>query len=305
MSRAENKIIKQIGELKKKHRAIILAHNYQLPEVQDIADYCGDSLELSRIAAKAKARMVVFCGARFMAETASILCPDKKVIMPDRNAGCPMADMLTVKELRDLKQKHPQATVVAYVNTSAEVKAESDVCCTSANAVSVVNALREKKEIIFIPDKYLADFVSRKTARKLIVWDGFCPVHVKILPGDIKREKGLHPEACVIVHPECLPGVIALASAALSTSQMCNFVKTNQAKEFIIGTETGMIYRLKKENPGKEFYPAKNEAVCWDMKHTTIKDVLGALEGLRFEVGVPEEIRCRARRAIERMVKIL
>jgi quinolinate synthase len=304
MRELENNIVNKIEGLKKRHKAIILAHNYQLPEVQDIADYCGDSLELSRIAAKTKAEVVVFCGVHFMAETASILCPEKKILIPDINAGCPMADMLTAEELIRLKQQYPRATVVAYVNTSAAVKAESDVCCTSANAVAVVNALKDKKEIIFVPDKYLADFVSHKTGRKLIVWDGLCPVHANILPEDIKRQKQLHPQACVIVHPECLPEVIALASGVLSTSQMCKFAKSNSAREFIIGTEIGMLYRLKKENPKKEFYPARKEAICTDMRRITIKGVLEALEEFKFEVRVPEEIRRRARRAIERMIDI-
>jgi len=305
MSQLEDKINREIKRLKKKRRALILAHNYQLPEVQDIADYCGDSLELSRIAAKTKARIVVFCGVHFMAETASILCPEKKILMPDIESGCPMADMITAEELKRLKKQHPLATVVGYVNTSAEVKAELDICCTSANAVAVINALSGTKEIIFVPDKNLADFVSRKTGRKFIVWDGFCPVHVKILPEDIKRAKRFHPRACVIVHPECLPEVIALSSAALSTSQMCRFAKTHQTKEFVIGTEVGLIYRLKKDNPKKEFYPATERAACPDMKRTTIKSILQALEELKFEVRVSDKIRCKAIRAIEKMIEII
>lgn len=310
MSEFEDKIIREIKKLKKKRKAIILAHNYQLPEVQDIADYSGDSLELSRIAAKSDAGVVVFCGVHFMAETASILCPRKKILLPDASAGCPMADMVTAEDIKKLKQRHPKAVVVAYVNTSAEVKAESDICCTSANAVAVVSAVAkdlargEKNEIIFVPDKNLADFVSRKTGRKLIAWDGFCPVHVKILPGDIKRARRFHSPACVIVHPECLPDVTALSSAALSTGQMCRFAKVNPAREFIVGTEVGLIYRLKEDNPGKEFYPVTEKAVCPDMKRISIRSVLGALEELKFEVRVPEETRRLARRAIERMMKI-
>jgi len=196
-------IASRIKRLKQKRKAVILAHNYQLPEVQDVADYRGDSLELSRIAAKTDAEVIVFCGVHFMAETASILCPDKKVIMPDANAGCPMAKMITAADLKRIKKEHPKAVVIGYVNTSAEVKAELDVCCTSTNAVAVVNAFKEKEEIIFVPDKYLADFVSKRTGRKLISWSGFCPTHIKILPEDIKREKRFHPQAKVIVHPEC------------------------------------------------------------------------------------------------------
>lgn len=295
----------KIAKLKKERSAIILSHNYQLPEVQDVADYRGDSLELSRIAAKTDAKVIVFCGVHFMAETASILCPDKKVIMPDIHSGCPMANMITAKDLKKLKEKYPKAAVVGYVNTSAEVKAELDVCCTSTNAVSVVNALKDKPEIIFVPDKYLADFVSRKTGRKLISWNGFCPTHVKILPEDIKREKKFHPKAKVIVHPECLPEVITLADAALSTSQMCKFARETDAEEIIVGTEVGLIYRLKKDNPTKEFYPVSEAAVCPNMKRTTQEKILWALEELKEEVRVSDEIRRRAKKAIDRMLEII
>lgn len=295
----------KIAELKKKRDAVILVHNYQLPEVQDVADYRGDSLELSRIAAKTDAKIIVFCGVHFMAETASILCPDKLVIMPDINAGCPMANMMSAEQLRKLKKEHPKAVSVGYVNTSAEVKAELDVCCTSTNAVAVVNALKDKEEIIFVPDKYLADYVSKKTGRKLIAWNGFCPTHVRILPEDIKREKRFHPFAQVMVHPECLPGVVALADAALSTSQMAKFAKESPAKEFIVGTEVGLIYRLKQDNPEKEFYAASERAVCPNMKRTTQEKILWALEELKEEVSVDNDIRRRAKKAIDRMLEIL
>ncbi len=322
-------IEKKIRDLKKKLNAVILAHNYQLPEIQDIADFHGDSLELSRKAAKTDAEVIVFCGVYFMAETASILCPDKKIIMPDNLAGCPMANMITAADVRQLKEKHPGAAVVGYVNTPAEVKAELDVCCTSTNAVAVVNALKDYKEIIFVPDKYLADYVSRRTGRKLIhstslsispertissrigraegliSWNGFCPTHVKILPEDIKREKKFHPKAKVMAHPECLPAVLALADEALSTSQMCKFAKETTAKEIIVATEVGLIYRLKKDNPGKEFYPATEAAVCPNMKRTTQEKVLWALEELKEEVRVSDDIRSRARRAIDRMLEII
>jgi len=305
MIKEDKELVRKIKELKKKRNAIILAHNYQLPEVQDIADFRGDSLELSRIAAKTDARVIVFCGVYFMAETASILSPDKKVIMPDTSAGCPMANMMSADDLRMLKQKHPQAVAVGYVNTSAEVKAELDYCCTSTNAIAIVNALKDKKEIIFIPDKYLADYVSKKTGRKLIIWNGFCPTHVKILPEDLKREKKFHPKAKVMVHPECLSSVVALADAVLSTSQMAKFAKENPAKEFIVGTEAGLVYRLKQDNPDKEFYPASERAVCPNMKRTTQEKVLWALEELKDEVRVPDEIRKKARLAIERMLAIV
>ncbi len=295
----------RINKLKKKRNAVILVHNYQLPEVQEIADYRGDSLELSRIAAKTEAKVIVFCGVHFMAETAAILSPDKLVIMPDTGAVCPMANMMNDVQLRDLKKKHPQAVTVGYVNTSAAVKAELDICCTSTNAVAVVNALKDAKEIIFVPDKYLGDYVAKNTGRKLISWDGFCPTHIKITPEDIKREQKFHPQAKVIVHPECLPAVVAMADAALSTSQMCKFVKNDPAKEFIVGTEVGIIYRLKQDNPDKEFYAASERAVCPNMKRTTQEKVLWSLEELREEVKVSDNIRRRAQKAINRMLEII
>lgn len=310
MIKEDKELVAQIKELKKKRNAIILAHNYQLPEVQDIADFRGDSLELSRMAAKTDAKVIVFCGVYFMAETASILSPDKLVIMPDISAGCPMANMMSADDLRKLKAEHPQAVTVGYVNTSAEVKAELDYCCTSTNAIAVVNAVTKdcasggKKEIIFVPDKYLADYVSRNTGRKLISWHGFCPTHVKILPEDVKREKKFHPKAKVMVHPECLPSVVALADAVLSTSQMAKFAKENPAREFIVGTEAGLVYRLKQDNPDKEFYLASERAVCPNMKRTAQEKVLWALEELKEEVKVPENIRAKALLAIERMLKI-
>jgi len=296
---------RKIRELKKKRNAVILAHNYQLPEVQEVADYRGDSLELSRIAAETNARVIVFCGVHFMAQTACILSPQKKVIMPDINSGCPMANMITAQDLKELKKEHPEAVTIGYVNTSAEVKAELDYCCTSTNALAVVNALKGRKEIIFVPDKYLADFVAKRSGRKLISWGGYCPTHVKILPEDIKREKKFHPKALVLVHPECLKGVVALADAVLSTSQMSKFARESTAKEFIIGSEVGLIYRLKQDNLGKEFYPASERAVCPNMKRTTQEKILWALEEMREEVKVPEEIRLRARKAIDRMLEIV
>ncbi|MDP2831194.1 MAG: quinolinate synthase NadA [Candidatus Omnitrophota bacterium] len=311
MIKEDKRLVNKIKELKKKRNAIILAHNYQLPEVQDIADFRGDSLELSRIAAKTEAEVIVFCGVYFMAETAFILSPDKLVIMPDVSAGCPMANMMNADDLRKLKREHPGAVAVGYVNTSAAVKAELDYCCTSTNAVAIVNAITKnfasggEKEIIFVPDKYLADYVSKKSGRKLISWHGFCPTHVKILPEDLKREKKFHPQAKVMVHPECLASVVALADAVLSTSQMAKYASQDPAGEFIVGTESGLIYRLKQDNPTKEFYLASERAVCPNMKRTTQEKVLWALEELKDEVRVPEEIRKKARLAIERMLKII
>jgi len=305
IKKAATGLEEKIKQLKKERNAVILAHNYQLPEVQDVADFRGDSLELSRAAAKTEAKVIIFCGVYFMAETASILSPEKLVLMPDKNAGCPMANMLSAEELRKLKQEHPEASVVGYVNSSAEVKAELDYCCTSTNAVAVVNHLKDKKEIIFVPDKYLADFVAKKTGRSLITWNGFCPTHIKILPEDLKREKKFHPFAKVIVHPECLPQVVAMADAVLSTSQMAKFARETEAKEMIVGTEVGLIYRLKKDNPGKEFYPASERAVCPNMKRTTQDKILWSLEELKEEVKVPDDIRKRAKKAIDRMLEIV
>ena len=295
----------KILELKRSRNAVILAHNYQLGEIQDIADFVGDSLGLSIQASKTKAALIIFCGVRFMAETAKILSPEKKVIMPEVNAGCPMADMITAEGLRKLKAEHPQAKVVCYVNTSAEVKAESDICCTSANAVKVVNSLKDTDEIIFVPDKYLGLYVSTKvTGKKFIFWNGYCPTHLKILPQHIEKLKAEHPAAKVIVHPECRSEVIALADEVLSTEGMINFSKKTEAKEIIVGTEIGLLYRLRKENPNKIFYPASELAVCPNMKLTTLEKLLWSLEEEKTEITVSAEIINRARNAIQKMVEI-
>jgi len=299
-----SELIEKIQKLKRERNAVILVHNYQLPEVQDIADFRGDSLGLSQKASQTDAEIIVFCGVLFMAETAKILSPDKKVLIPEIKAGCPMADMITAQELLKLKKEHPEAMVVAYVNTTAEVKAEVDICCTSANALRIVNSLPEDKEIIFVPDKYLAHYVSTQTKRKLIPWEGYCPTHVKILPEDIIRQKKQHPQAEVIVHPECTPEVIKLADRALSTSGICKYAKGSEASEMIIGTEIGILHRLRKENPQKRFYPATDLAVCPNMKLITLEKVLWALEDLQYEVKIPENIRLRAKQSVERMLQI-
>ncbi|MCU0650722.1 MAG: quinolinate synthase NadA [Candidatus Omnitrophica bacterium] len=301
----ENSTVKRIQELKKARNAVILAHNYELPEVQEIADFRGDSLELARIASKTDAKIIVYCGVDFMAETASILCPRAMVLMPDRTATCPMANMLSAEQLEDLKAKHPDAAVIGYVNSSAAVKAHLDACCTSSNAIAVVNAYKSVKEIIFVPDKNLADYVSKKTGRSLIAWKGFCPTHIKILPEDIARQKKLHPHAKVLVHPECLPEVVAMADEVLSTSGMGVYAKKTTAKEMIIGTETDMVYRLKQDHPEKIFYPASIRAVCPNMKKITLNKILVSLETLRHEVRVSDDIRLRARKAIDRMLEIV
>jgi quinolinate synthase len=304
-------IQEKINDLKKQRNAVILVHNYQLGEVQDIADYLGDSLGLSIEAAKTPAAVIVFCGVHFMAETAKILSPQKMVLMPDIHAGCPMADMITAKDLQELKAKHPKAAVVCYVNTPAEVKAESDYCCTSANAGKVINAI-SAPEIIFVPDKYLGSYwqsqappLAGQAGRKIILWEGYCNIHMHILPENIRALKGEHPNALVLVHPECRTETVALADEVLSTSGMVRFVREARVQEFIIGTETGIIYRMQKENPGKIFYPVSKTAVCPNMKKTNLEKVLWSLEDLKEEIVVPEEIRIRAKKAIERMIEIL
>ena len=296
------KLIQKIQQLKKQRNAIILAHNYQIGEVQDIADYIGDSLSLSRTASQTDADVIVFCGVHFMAETASILCPKKKIFIPEINAGCPMADMITSEGLKALKREHPQAAVVCYINTSAEVKAETDICCTSANAVKVVESFKDSEEIIFVPDKYLSHYVSIKINHNFIPWNGYCPSHVKILSEDILRQKKARPKAKVIVHPECTPPVIQLADKVLSTEGICKYARASNASEIIVGTEIGILHRLQKENPEKKFYPASEQAICPNMKLTNLEKVLWSLEDMKYEVKVPEDIQIRAKRAVDRML---
>ncbi|OPY16970.1 MAG: Quinolinate synthase A [Syntrophus sp. PtaB.Bin075] len=296
-------IIQKIQKLKRKRQAVILAHNYQRPEVQDIADFVGDSLGLSIQAASTDAKVIVFCGVHFMAETAKIFSPEKTVLLPDPDAGCPMADMITGEQLRELKARHPGAKVLCYVNTSAEVKAECDLCCTSANAVTMVReVLKGAKEIIFAPDQYLAAYVAEQTGRSFITWHGFCPTHAKILPEDVEREKALHPNAVFIAHPECRPAVTHLADKVASTEGMCRYVQETPATEIIVGTEVGIIHRMKKENPEKVFYPVSELAVCPNMKRTTLEKVLWSLEDNVHEVNPSAEIARRAYASIERML---
>ncbi|MEN2984441.1 MAG: quinolinate synthase NadA [Dictyoglomaceae bacterium] len=296
-------LIEKIKKLKKERNAIILAHNYQLPEIQDIADFVGDSLELSRIAKTVEEKVIVFCGVHFMAETASILAPEKKVLLPDLNVGCPLANMITAEDVRRLKKEFPNALVVAYINTSAEVKAESDYCCTSANAINVVEKV-PSEEIIFIPDRNLGYYVSKNTKKKMYIWNGFCPTHQRILPQDIERLKKEHPKAKIVVHPECRKEVLELSDKIASTSGIIRFVKEDDGKEYIIGTEMGILHRLRKECPNKIFYPASYLSVCPNMKKITLEKVLWALEDLEPEVKVKEPIRSRALKAIENMLNL-
>jgi quinolinate synthase len=302
MENRDVKLIEEILSLKRGRDAVILAHNYQLGEVQDIADFVGDSLELSQNAAKTEAKVIVFCGVRFMAETASILCPDKIVLLPDIHAGCPMADMITAERLRERKRELPDATVVCYINSSAEVKAESDVCCTSANAVKVIESL-DSEEILFVPDQYLGHYISTKTDKRMSLWPGFCPTHIRIQPQDIIGLKKEHTQAKVVVHPECRPEVIALADEVLSTGGMCRFAQKTEAEEIIVGTEIGIMHRLRKENPGKKFIPASEQAICPRMKLITMESVLWSLQEMTTRVKVPEEIHLRAKAAVDKMLK--
>ena len=300
-----NQLIEKIQKLKIQRKAVILAHNYQAGEVQDIADFTGDSLELSRKAAKTEADVIIFCGVKFMAETAAILSPGKTVLLPDKHAGCPLADMITAKQLRELKNKHPEALVVCYVNSTAEVKAESDYCCTSANAVEIVNSLPADKEIIFVPDQHLGSFVMEKTGRKMILWPGYCITHAAISVDDIKNARKEHPGAIVMAHPECNEPVKELCDQILSTGQMLKFARQSDVKEFIIATENGIIHSLKKENPQKDFYPVTSRAICPNMKRITLEKILWSLEDMQYKITIPPEIAKKAKNALERMVAIL
>jgi quinolinate synthase len=295
------KIIEEINRLKKEKDAIILAHNYQIGEVQDIADYVGDSLGLSIKASEVNNKVIVFCGVRFMAETAKILNPLKTVLLPDKSAGCPMADMITARDVIELKEKHPGAIVVCYVNSTAEVKANVDICCTSANAVQVVNSLTEDKEIIFIPDKHLGSYVESQTGRKMILWNGYCPTHAFIDAKSVIKMKKEHPEAEVLVHPECNSEVIKTADQVLSTGGMLEYARQSSGREFIIGTEIGIIYRLKKQNPGKIFYPANNNIICPNMKLINLEKIMWSLEDNVYEINLPGNIIKKARLSLERM----
>ncbi len=317
----------KILKLKKDLNAVILAHNYQRAEVQEIADITGDSLELSRAAAKTDYRVIVFCGVHFMAESASILSPDKTVLLPEIAAGCPMADMVTVQgprktrrefytdklgipfsfpdefTLRDMKKQYPGVPVVAYVNTSAAVKAESDVCCTSSNVVKVVESVKEET-VICIPDRNLSAYAAKRTKKKIISWDGFCNVHARLDAEDVDKAKTEHPGALLVVHPECPPDVQERADYITSTSGMLRYCKESKHKEFIIGTEEGLLHRLRADSPEKKFYLLSEEMVCPNMKRTRLESVLRAMENMEHVIKVPEEIRVPAKRALDRMLEV-
>jgi quinolinate synthase len=300
-----DELIAEIKRLKQQRKAVILAHNYQPGEIQDLADFTGDSLGLSIKAAQTDAEVVVFCGVLFMAETAAILSPQKTVLLPAKDAGCPLADMITAKQLLELKEKHPDALVVCYVNSPAEVKAESDYCCTSANAVELVGSLPDDKPVIFVPDQHLGQFAAQKTGRNLILWPGYCHVHIVITEDDIKNAKEKYPDAVVMAHPECTEPVKELSDQILSTGQMLKFVAQSDAKRYIVATENGMIHALKKKRPDGEFIPASKRAICPNMKKITLDKVITSLEEMKHHITVPEQIRLKATKALNRMIEIL
>ena len=290
--------------MKKEHNAVIIAHLYQWPEVQDIADFVGDSLELSRKARDTDADVIVFCGVWFMAETAKILSPQKTVLIPEKNAGCPMADMITAQDVIDLRKKHPLAAVVCYVNSSAEVKAQCDICCTSSNAVRVVASLKEK-EIIFVPDRNLGNYVSRFiTDKKFILFDGFCPTHNKISSKDVENVRAVRPGVPILVHPECTPEVIALADFTGSTAQIIDYAVKSEQKEFIIGTEIGVLHRLQKLCPDKKFYALHAAMVCPNMKKTTLESIYNSLDKMQYKIELDNEIISKASVSLERMLLV-
>ena len=294
---------KTIKELLKKKNAVLLAHNYQRDEIQEIADFQGDSLELSIKANKTNADIIVFCGVRFMAESAAIMNPDKTVILPNENAGCPMVDMITAKDIVNLKADYQGAPVVAYVNTSAECKAVSDICCTSANAVKVVNSLPAKR-VIMVPDKNLGSYVQRFTDKEVISWPGYCPPHKRTTPEDIKALKEKYPGAVFVAHPESTPETIYAADHVSSTSGMYKFVRESDAKYFIIGTERGIMYKMKKENPDKVFIAANRGLVCPNMKKTHLDDIIDSLGNMKNIIKIPEDVRIEARKSIENMLAL-
>ena len=293
----------EIRKLLKEKNGIMLAHNYQRDEIQEMADVTGDSLALSQIAAKTDAEVIVFCGVHFMAESASILSPDKTVILPRIEAGCPMADMVTVEKLIEKKRELPGVPVVCYVNSSADVKAESDICCTSANAVKVVNSV-DGERVLMIPDMNLSMYTARLTTKEVIPWKGFCPTHQYLKPSDVLKMKKQYPDAKFVAHPECTPEVLDLADHICSTSGMYKYAKESDAKEFIIGTEMGILYKLKKENPEKKFYLCSNKLICPNMKLTTLEDVYTGIRDMKNIIKVPEEIRIRAKKSLDRMLEI-
>jgi len=300
----KKELAKDILALKQERNAVIIAHNYQIDDVQALADMIGDSFALSKYCASIPQDVIVFCGVLFMAESAKILSPQKTVLLPEIHAGCPMADMVTAEDLRSLKRDHPNAAVVCYINTSAAVKAESDICCTSSNAVKVIQSLAEE-EIIFVPDKNLGNYIARKVPEKrMIIWDGFCVTHHRVTLEEVQKAKEAHPDAVLLVHPECRPEVVELADFVGSTRQIIDFAAASKEKKFIIGTEMGVLYSLKKNNPEKTFYLLSQGLICPNMKKTRLESVYTALTEMRYAIELEEEIMIKARTTLERMLKV-
>jgi quinolinate synthase len=297
-------LTKKILALKQERNAVIVAHNYQIDDIQALADVIGDSFALSKYCASIPQDVIVFCGVHFMAESAKILSPQKTVLLPERNAGCPMADMVTAEDVRTMKRDHPNAAVVCYINTSAAVKAEGDICCTSSNAVKVIQSLTEE-EIIFVPDKNLGNYIAKKVPEKrMIIWDGFCVTHHRVTLEDVKKAKEAHPDAVILVHPECQPEVVALADFVGSTRQIIDFAAASKEKKFIIGTEMGVLYSLKKNNPEKTFYLLAQGLICPNMKKTKLESVYTALTEMRYAIELEQAIMQKARTTLERMLKV-
>lgn len=300
----QKQMIQEINRLKKEKDAIILAHNYQIPEVQQIADIVGDSLALSKAAQEVDNNLIVFCGVHFMAESAKILSPHKKVLLPAIDAGCPMADMVTAEDLRDYKAKNPDTTIVCYVNSSAEVKAECDICCTSSNALKIIESIDSKK-ILFAPDQNLGNYIKNKVKDKEIeLWAGFCITHHRVKGHEVERVKEVHPDAEVLVHPECNDEVVQRADFVGSTSEIISYATNSDKSKFIIGTEMGVLYKLEKDNPNKKFYLLSTGLICANMKKTTLKDVYEALKNEQHEIHVQEDIRIRALKSLDRMLEL-
>jgi quinolinate synthase len=299
----QQEIKNEIRRLAAERNALLLAHNYQRDEIQELADITGDSLGLSLEAARTDREVIVFCGVHFMAESAAILAPDKLVLLPRPDAGCPMADMVTAEGLRAMKAEHPGATVVTYVNSSAAVKAESDICCTSANAVRVVNSL-DADEVILVPDRNLGRYIARHTSKTCYFWEGYCPTHERLQVADVERALAEHPDAVFMAHPECSPEILALAHHICSTSGMYDYARQSPAKKFIVGTEAGILYRLRRENPEKTFVLPTSRLICPNMKLTSLEDVLGCLQTMSPQVTVPPDVADRARGSLERMLAV-
>lgn len=307
MIASQTMLVDEINRLRKERNAVILAHNYQRGEVQDIADFVGDSLGLAQKAAKASADVIVFCGVHFMAETAAVLCPEKTVLIPDKNAGCSLASMISAESLRRWKAEYPDAVVVCYVNCTAEVKAESDYCCTSSNAVKVIQVIPQDKQILFVPDQFLGEYLRKITGRDIKIWPGYCHAHHKITIEDVTEMKGEHPDAEFVMHPECgcLTSCMPHADKIVSTEGIIKYCKESNKKEFIVGTEVGILHRLRKESPEKKFYPVTEKSFCEFMKLNTLEKVLWSLEDLEYKVTVSQEIAQKAKLSIERMLAIV